>query len=197
MRGEERDPSRMPASDTEPGVGVVTPALLSHARCMQRSVPFSVTVSAARLRRGLALVSLAAAMMVLTACTEQSSTTDFNGWYEKMQTVFSDENGSGGGGGPAPGSVELRSMRTGHWVVYAVCNDTEVLHLRVRGGSTILAETDVPCGVTIGVPIEVSSAAARQFEIQTSHPKGKTGTGWWAVQVNSTSWKQPATFRFN
>jgi hypothetical protein len=137
-------------------------------------------------------------MTVLTACTGQASTsTDFDGWYGQMQTVFGDPNGIGGGGGGTPGSVVLGSMRTGKWVVYAVCNDTEAIHIRIRGGSTILAETDVPCGATIAVPITVDSATARRFEIRTSHPKGTIGTGWWAAQVNSPSWKQAEAFGFN
>ncbi|MDP9026210.1 MAG: hypothetical protein M3N46_01475 [Actinomycetota bacterium] len=85
-------------------------------------------------------------------------------------------------------------MRTGDWVAYAVCNNTDVVHIRIRGGSTILADTDVPCGATVAVPITVKSAAAHPFDIQTSHPKGTTGIGWWSVQINSPSWKQTGAF---
>ena len=140
---------------------------------------------------------LALAMTALTACTGQSSaTTDFNGWYEQMRTVFDDSHGMGGAGGATPGSVELGSIRTGEWVVYAVCTNTDVIHIRIRGGSTTLAETDVPCGATIAVPITVDRAATHRFQIQTSHLKAKSGAGWWSAQVNSTSWKQAGALGF-
>ena len=114
-----------------------------------------------------------------------------------MQTVFSDPHGIGGGGGGAPGSVELASMRAGNWVAYAVCDNIDHIHLRIRGGNRTLAETDVPCGATVAMPIAVDSAAARQFEILTTLAKGTTGSGWWSVQINSTSWKQTGSFSFN
>lgn len=149
-------------------------------------------------RRRAAFASLAIGALLLTACTENSSTdTDFDAWYDQMRTVLGDTNGVGGGGGATPGSVDLSTMRTGKWVVYAACNNTNVLHIRIRGGSTILAETDLPCGATIAIPVTIDSSTARQFEIQTSHPKGSTGTGWWSAQVNSASWKQTESFSFN
>lgn len=150
------------------------------------------------MRRRAAFASLVIGVLLLTACTGNPSTDrDFDAWYDQMQTVLGDPNGIGGGGGATPGSVELSTMRTGKWVVYAVCNDTSVLHIRIRGGSTILAETDLPCGATIAIPVTVNRSAARRFEIQTSHPKGTTGTGWWSAQVNSTSWKQTESFSLN
>ena len=77
-------------------------------------------------RRRAAFAVLAVAPVLLTACAGPSATdTAFNAWYDQMQIVLGDTNGSGGGGGATPGSVELGTMRTGTWVVYAVCNDTD------------------------------------------------------------------------
>lgn len=149
-------------------------------------------------RRLVAGLLLAVATVSLTACADHSSTdTAFDTWYAQMQTVLDDPNGVGGGGGATPGSVALGTMHAGRWVVFAVCNHTNVLHVQIMGGSTVLAETDVPCGATIGIPVTVDSAAARRFEIRTRHHKGDSGTGWWEVEVNSPSWKQLQSFGFD
>jgi hypothetical protein len=142
-------------------------------------------------------VLLAVTSLELTACTAQPAPdSGFNGWYDRMQTVFHDANGMGGGGGPTPGSVQLGPMRTGSWVVYAACDRSDAIHLRIRGAGRLLAESDVPCGATVAVPIAVDRAAARRFEIETNYPRGSSGPDWWSAQINSTSWRQDDTFHF-
>lgn len=153
---------------------------------------------APRLASALTSALVACASLMLSGCTPTSPTVDrFDAWYEQMQTVLSDPNGIGGGGAPTPGSVELDSMRAGRWVTFAVCHNVDRIHLRIRGGNKTLAETDVPCGATIAMPITVDSAAASHFEILTTRAKGTAGSGWWSVQINSTSWKQTESFSFN
>ena len=145
-----------------------------------------------------ALTLVAGGSLMLSGCTSPSPTNArFNTWYEQMQTVFSDPNGDGGGGGLAPGSVDLGSMRAGSWVAYAVCDNVDRIHVRIRAGNTTLAETDVPCGATIAMPITVDNTAARRLEILTTRAKGTHGSGWWSVQINTTSWKQTGSFSFN
>ncbi|RIX28645.1 hypothetical protein [Amnibacterium setariae] len=110
--------------------------------------------------------------------------------------MFRDPDGVSGGGGVEPGTVHLGMMQPGKWTVYAVCNNIDLLHLQIRSAGKTQAETDIPCGVTIAIPVTVTAAGARDFAIATSYPKGADGPAWWSAQVNSTTWRQTQSFSF-
>lgn len=159
----------------------------------------SRTVHRSRLLRiPVALIPFAATSLLLTGCaTGVPAHGDYDAWSARMQTVFDDPDGNGGGGAEGPGSVELPSTRTGRWVAYAVCADAGLVHVRIRGGDRTLAETDVPCGATVAMPLTVDSAAARRFEVSATAAKGATGAAWWSVHVNSAAWRQTGSFAFD
>lgn len=172
----------------------------THAFVVQQPAVRNVALTRrSRLPRLMATLTLVAgASLTLSGCSSASpSHAGFNTWHEQMQTVFNDPNGNGGAGGNAPGSVDLGSLRAGTWVAYAVCDNTDRIHVSIRGGITTLAETDVPCGATIAMPIAFNNATTRRLEILTTHAKGAHGSGWWSVQINSTSWKRTGSFSFN
>lgn len=164
---------------------------------MPRRTTEAVPDTRHRASRRLVATALVVMSMQLTACASAPSTdTGYDTWAAQMRAVVSDSNGIGGAGGSGPGSVELDYMRIGKWVVYAVCGHTDVVHVTVRGGGTILAATDVACGATVALPIAVDSTTVRHFEIQASRPKGASGEGWWEARVNRVSWQQSGIFVF-
>ena len=138
---------------------------------------------------------VACTALLLTGCTAPPPTDDRSStWLDRMQTVFQDEDGIGGGGGAGPGSVQLTDVRPGDWVAYAVCSDADHVHVRIRSDGRTLAETDVPCGATMRLPIRIDRAGSRVLEIRATKPKTSAGAGWWSVQVDSTSWRQSGSF---
>ena len=148
-----------------------------------------------RASRARAATLVACAALLLTGCTAAPPTDDRSStWLDRMQTVFHDEGGVGGGGGGGPGSVQLTGVRPGDWVAYAVCDDADQVHVRISSDGRTLAETDVPCGATMRLPIRIDRAGSRTLEIRATKPKTTAGAGWWSVQVDSTSWRQSGSF---
>ena len=104
-----------------------------------------------------------------------------------MDAVLRDPSGLGGASGLTPGSVELGATEQGDYELVAACTGVDVVHVTVKAGPKLLADTDVPCGAAVTVPM--ASAGLNPLEVQAAAPRG-SGSGAWWVGINHAGWKQ-------
>ena len=137
-------------------------------------------------------VLVAGVVLVTAGCTASSqhptvSISESQAWGERMDTVLRDPSGLGGASGLTPGSVELGATAQGDYEMVAACTGVDVVHVTAKAGRKLLADTDVPCGAAVTVPM--AYAGGDPLEVRATAP-GASGSGAWWVGINHAGWKQ-------
>jgi hypothetical protein len=130
--------------------------------------------------------------LTTVGCTPSSqpptvSASESQAWGERMDVVLRDPSGLGGASGLTPGSAELGVTERGDYELVAACIGVDVVHVTAKAGGRVLADTDVPCGATVTVPM--AKAGSNPLEVRATAPGGQAGGAWW-VGINHAGWKQ-------
>lgn len=160
-------------------------------------------------RRTLLRVSglVAAALvvpLVLVGCSSSQQTQDdardarFQRWASSVQTAVQDAPGGQAAGSQGTAGAVTLTPDAGRWDVLVMCNGIDHMYFRVSDGdaSHVSSRTDVVCGVTARIPLDLATAQdvrfrGRPYDEDEKAVSDDTAFLFWYFAIVPRGWELP------
>jgi hypothetical protein len=158
------------------------------------------------LLRASALVAAALVVpLVLVGCSSSerdrvdARNAQFQQWSATVQTVTDDApDGQGAAGSLGSAGAVTLTPDAGHWDVLAVCNGIDRMYFRISDGdaSHVHSRTDVACGATARIPLDLSTAQdvlfrGRPYDEDAKAVSDDTAFLFWHFAIVPRGWEPP------